>query len=251
MIKMKLLIKYLSISFLLASCCLLFVLSNTLWGFHAFIVTSGSMEPSIHTGSLVITQYNPPQSLKLGDIITFMPPIKEREFVTHRIIHIAQQQNLTLFKTKGDSNINQDTWTLAGGAIVGKVTYTIPYVGYLFSFIKSKIGMVLFILLPAVIIGVNEVFAIFKQIKERKEIIHVNEKVAILCLFFCLMLFSFSAKKSYGLLSDTSALTGNSFTVIQTQCTNHDDIKEKDNEDKDEDENEDDDNRGFKEKERH
>lgn len=166
---MKIIIKNCLIVFLVLAGSILLILENQIGGFRAFVVTSGSMEPAIATGSLVITQYTYPHQLRPQDIITFIPPTKERAFVTHRIVKATPQETLATFITKGDNNKNEDPWVLAGGAVVGKVLYIVPYVGYGISFIQSKLGLILFILLPAVYIIINEIGKIISTIKSHKE----------------------------------------------------------------------------------
>lgn len=146
---------------------MLFFLSNQFGGFRLFIVSSASMEPAIPTGSLLLTRYINPKELQIGDIITFIPPINNTEFVTHRITTTTHQENLSTFITKGDNNPNEDLWILAGGGIVGKVIFAIPLLGYFFSFTQSKIGIIFLILLPAVYIIVDEITKITKLIKNR------------------------------------------------------------------------------------
>ncbi len=211
--KMKNVIKNFVIIFVLLIGFTLFVLSNQTLGWRAFIVTSASMEPAVGTGSLVVTQYKHPNTLSKNDIITFIPPIKTHAFITHRISKVSQNKSLTTFKTKGDNNKNEDKWTLAGGGVVGKVTYIIPYLGFFMSFVQSKIGILLFILLPAVYIIIDEIFNIAKTIKHhKKKIIPANEISTTALLIFLSSIF-FPLQPAYALLSDSAGLTNNTFTV--------------------------------------
>ena len=145
--------------------CILLILSNQIGGFRAFIVSSASMEPSIPTGSLVLTRYTHPSQLQKSDVITFIPPIQNRSFVTHRITHLTNQQDVVTLKTKGDNNKAEDAWILAGGAVVGKVITILPIMGYFFSFTQSKLGILFFILLPAVFIILGELQNIIHLLK--------------------------------------------------------------------------------------
>src|SRR5438034_8266642 len=100
---MRNVLKGFAICFVLFVGGILFMLSNQIGGWRAFIVSSASMSPTIATGSLVITHYVNPQTLHKNDIITFLPPLKEKIFVTHRIKTINQGKNLAIIKTKGDN----------------------------------------------------------------------------------------------------------------------------------------------------
>src|SRR3989344_7094007 len=71
-----------------------------------FIVQSGSMEPEILTGSVVVVK--PSSSYKIGDIITFGPVPKGKLPTTHRIVESRTENNLTFYSTKGDANISKD-----------------------------------------------------------------------------------------------------------------------------------------------
>lgn len=127
------------------------------------------MEPTVKTGSLILTKYTNPKELQKGDIITFLPPEQNAEFITHRITKADHQKNLSTFRTKGDNNANEDLWRLAGGAVIGKVIYTIPYLGFPLSFVKSQVGIILFILFPAVYIIITEVMTIGQTIRKHKK----------------------------------------------------------------------------------
>jgi signal peptidase len=53
--------------------------------FKVLTVLSGSMEPNIHTGSVVVVK--PTKDYKIGDVITFGPYTKTQTPTTHRIKH--------------------------------------------------------------------------------------------------------------------------------------------------------------------
>lgn len=166
---MKTIIRNCLVCFLLLIGMIFLALENQIGGFRTFIVSSSSMEPTIDTGSLIITRYVHPHTLQRGDTITFIPPTRDREFVTHRIIGKYDEKNLFTFKTKGDNNKNEDPWILAEGGIVGKVFYSMPHLGFLLSFIKSKIGIIFLVLLPAVYIIIDELLTIMRTIKTHKK----------------------------------------------------------------------------------
>ncbi len=191
-----------------------FLLSNQIAGFRGFTVMSGSMEPVIGTGSLAITQRVHPARLKVGDIITFIRPAKDREFITHRITDLSKNKELTTFKTKGDHNNSVDPWILADGGVVGKSVLTIPYLGYFLAFSKTRIGIFLFILVPAFIIIYMEISKIINLIKSRKvkNTIITDLKLPVLLIAIIMPLWT-QLPASSALLSDTASIMGNKFTV--------------------------------------
>ena len=69
----------------LACLVLIATLVPGLFGYQRFVVVGGSMEPTIHRGSLVFDEVVPVGSLATGDVITYVPP-GHSDPVTHRII---------------------------------------------------------------------------------------------------------------------------------------------------------------------
>jgi signal peptidase I len=66
------------------------------------IVKSGSMEPAIHTGSVVVVK--PEASYKQGDVITFGKDTKTQVPTTHRIVDTQVKSGIMHYITKGDAN---------------------------------------------------------------------------------------------------------------------------------------------------
>src|SRR3989344_1742628 len=66
------------------------------------IVQSGSMEPDIKTGSVVIIK--PSSVYKVGDVVTFGKDTKKDIPTTHRIVSSRAQDGVIMFTTKGDAN---------------------------------------------------------------------------------------------------------------------------------------------------
>lgn len=130
-------------------------------------VSSGSMEPAIYTGSMVVIK--PANDYKIGDIITFNHPIKTETPVTHRIHDIKVEGGLPVYVTKGDANNSADIEGVAKKYVVGKVLFSVPYFGYLINFVKQPIGFILIIILPAAVIIYDEIRKIYGEVKSKKE----------------------------------------------------------------------------------
>lgn len=105
---------------------LLFVAIRAL-GLATFVVTGGSMEPTIHKGSLVIDEPVTADKLRLGDIITFD---HFDQTTTHRIVGVEGSANGTMFSTKGDANQVTDPEPLTFPGRVGLVKLAVPGIGY-------------------------------------------------------------------------------------------------------------------------
>lgn len=129
------------------------------------IVQSGSMEPAIHTGSVVVVK--PAESYKAGDIITFSDKGKDKT-TTHRVLDLEVISGQTQYITKGDANNAEDTSKVSESKVIGKVLASIPYAGYLLAFAKEPLGFVLLVIVPCGIIILEEVGKIWKEVKKRK-----------------------------------------------------------------------------------
>ena len=106
--------------------CLSFVAIRVL-GLDTFIVTGGSMEPSIQKGSLMLVQPVSPSEIKVGDVITFE---HYDQTTTHRVITITQGAQGLIFSTKGDANIVADPEDKTFASQVGIVRGALPIAGY-------------------------------------------------------------------------------------------------------------------------
>jgi len=140
-----------------------------LGGWQAFSVLSGSMEPVIPVGSLVIArQPKHPTEIQTHDIITFIEPGTTNRLITHRVIR--HDHDTGSFITKGDANQRNDQWQVPFGRIKGKIVIHTPHLGTILEFIKSPFGLLIFVGLPVLLIVAEEVKRIFD--------ISVDKKVA-------------------------------------------------------------------------
>ncbi len=128
-----------------------------------FVVLSGSMRPAIYEGSLAVVQRDN-KNLTAGEVVTFIHPENPRENVTHRIVEI----NKNLLTTKGDANGTADLWTVGREAVWGKVLFSVPFLGWIISFARTRAGVILLIALPLVLVAIDEWRIIFKEIKKLK-----------------------------------------------------------------------------------
>ena len=130
-------------------------------------VLSGSMEPAIKTGAVVVIK--PASDYKIGDIITFGHSTRTETPITHRIYDIKIAGGQAVYITKGDANNSPDIKEIAKKDVEGKVLFSVPYFGYLINFVKKPIGFILIIIAPAAIIVYDEIRKIYKEIKNKKK----------------------------------------------------------------------------------
>ncbi|NLT40851.1 MAG: signal peptidase I [Clostridiales bacterium] len=144
--------------------------TTTVGGFRMLKVISGSMEPTIHTGAVIIIKEIEPTQLQTGDIVTFRSAEYDSQLVTHRIVKIESSPGGGLmFTTRGDANDADDTAPLPASQIKGTVVFSIPLLGYAMDFIQSREGLVLVIIVPCIFLGVYEIKQIRVNVRALKK----------------------------------------------------------------------------------
>lgn len=126
------------------------------------IVKSGSMDPTIPVGSLVVVW--PTLSYQVGDIVTFGRDTARDIPTTHRIVGTRVENGATLYQTKGDANEEADPKETALRDVIGKVVLTVPFAGYVLDFARQPLGFGFLIGLPAAMIIVDEAFNIYREV---------------------------------------------------------------------------------------
>lgn len=138
------------------------------------IVQSGSMEPSIKTGSLVIIK--PSLNYRVGEIIMFGEDTKTKVPTTHRIVRDEVRSGVFYYTTQGDANEDSDLQPIAQSEVIGKVLFSIPYLGFVLDFAKKPLGFALLIGVPAAIVVFDEVGNIWRETKRLKARKETNEE---------------------------------------------------------------------------
>ncbi len=135
------------------------------------IVKSGSMEPAIRTGSIVVVK--PSADYTVGDVIIFGKDTKTDIPITHRIVSSRMEGGATLFTTKGDANEDPDPNEVKQREVNGKVLFTVPFLGYIIDLARQPLGFTILIVLPALIVIYDEGAKILREIKKmRKPTLH-------------------------------------------------------------------------------
>lgn len=136
--------------------------------YQTYVVLSGSMEPAIHTGSVIVATAAQPEALKVGDIITFIRP-GDQENLTHRIVDIKQNAQGPSFVTKGDANGAPDQDAVRYDHLAGKVQVSVPWVGYAFKFIGSPTMRFLMIVVPGILLLGSWLWEVWRPERKLKD----------------------------------------------------------------------------------
>lgn len=127
----------------------------TVSGYATLSVVSGSMEPTLAIGDIIVIDTHEKKYQK-GDIVTFLDD--DGTLVTHRILSIHGKEMIT----KGDNNNTQDSPSTVG-KIVGKYMFRIPKGDKIFSFFKNPLVILL-------ILAIGILFSIFISIDKNGNI---------------------------------------------------------------------------------
>jgi len=136
-------------------------------GYQMYVVLSGSMNPAFDTGSLVFVKPIEPAAITEGDIITFSSSGDATRLTTHRVVGINQDDSLS-FVTRGDANNVNDPNPVPAENVVGRVTGSVPYIGYLFGFAQTRQGLILLIFIPGLLLIILELRRLFKYMVESR-----------------------------------------------------------------------------------
>ena len=138
-----------------------------IFGGRSFTVMSGSMEPNISTGDLVITKAIAPRDAASGDIVTFNDPEKQDRLLTHRVASSHAAGDKHSFVTKGDANNTVERWSVPAGGTIGQVVFRLPKLGYVLSFTQTPAARMALITIPALLLAWFALVSIWRP--RRKE----------------------------------------------------------------------------------
>lgn len=142
----------------------------TLGGYCPLIVLTGSMEPEISSGDLIICHAIEPSEVKTGDVISFFDPEGNGlSVVTHRVVEIVQENGGLSFRTKGDANNVEDKTPVPAENLVGIYQTRIRGAGNLAMFMQSTPGFVVCVGLPLLFMVICDLLRRRRYEKSKKE----------------------------------------------------------------------------------
>lgn len=99
------------------------------FGYRSLTVVSGSMEPTLGVGSVVLDEVISPLDARPGDIVTFQDPLRPRQ-LTHRLQKMRVEGDTAYMVTLGDANDAPERWTVQTDGRIGRVVAHLPKLGY-------------------------------------------------------------------------------------------------------------------------
>ena len=111
-----------------------------------YIIVTGSMDPIIKIGDVVIIDQNLDYNdLEVGDIVMFDTTINNQEVVVVHYVHSINEEEGT-FLTRPENSLNPDNWVLNESDLIGSYLFRIPQIGRFLVFAQSTVGRIVIIL---------------------------------------------------------------------------------------------------------
>lgn len=107
----------------------------SIFGYKAFTVVTGSMEPTINIGSLIIVEEVDSKEINTQDIITYRNE-NTNSVTTHRVVDIDYSDGIK-FITKGDANNVKDNKAINFDLLEGRVVRVFPSIGKIAILVQS------------------------------------------------------------------------------------------------------------------
>jgi len=124
-----------------------------LFGMQTYAVLSGSMEPAYPTGALLYVRKVDPADIQPGQVITFL--LDEHTVATHRVVEVIsdpEEAGIYRYRTKGDANEAADAGLVHCRNVLGTPVASIPYLGYVITWIQNPPGTYIAISAAAVLL---------------------------------------------------------------------------------------------------
>jgi signal peptidase len=135
--------------------------------YQALVVRSGSMAPTIPTGSVVFYRKIAAADVKVGNVIAFNRPGDASERVTHRVDSIGTGPTGRYFVTKGDANGAPDDWRVPAVGDGWLARFHVPVVGYALYDLQSGLARLLLLVVPAFLLGLITLGELWRDRKVR------------------------------------------------------------------------------------
>jgi signal peptidase len=146
------------------------LVAPALLGYQRYAIVTGSMTGTYDPGALVIDQVVPVGDLRVGDVITYLPPRQAGigHLVTHRIAAIGRGPGGTrVYRTKGDANPVADPWHFTlPGRTQARVALGVPHAGRVLLALSDRHARVWLLGLPAALLALSSLGRLWRRLGE-------------------------------------------------------------------------------------
>lgn len=142
----------------------------SVFGYNLYYIVTGSMEPTIAVGDIILSKQATVEELEVGDIVTFTGESGELEgkIVTHRIQSVYEENGQIYVVTKGDANTVNDP-PLRAEAVLAVMKCKVPLLGSLVRIINTPLGFLALVITPLLISLVKEIIDLVQAFRSTKE----------------------------------------------------------------------------------
>ena len=149
-----------------------------IFGYTLLRITTGSMEPTYRTDTLIVVKTTDPSKIKEGDVISFYSsdPALEGAVNTHRVVSISQDGDNYIYTTKGDANNAADLYDAQSRYLIGKVIWSSLFLGKLSRLAANPLIFIPLILIPLAAILITN---LVHTIRLTKTIAKEEEEAAV------------------------------------------------------------------------
>jgi signal peptidase I len=137
-------------------------LAPRLLGWQFVVVRGGSMEPTIHFGSVAVMTRPDRAHLAVGDVVMYHDP-RSGHVVTHRIAAISSDGRA--ITTRGDANNTPDEGSISPANVTGSYLFSVPEAGNFVTWMGTRDGFLAIILLPGLLIIALELASIGRSLR--------------------------------------------------------------------------------------
>lgn len=126
------------------------------FGYQIFRVSSGSMEPELLVGDVILVKQVQPEEVKMGDTVTYKGEEGDLadKFITHKVIATPQYVNGEyVFQTQGIANgaIADPLWD--EDQLLGVMKCKVPFINGIYNFFLKPYGLITFVLIIVILFG--------------------------------------------------------------------------------------------------
>lgn len=138
------------------------IVAPSLWGGRSLTVMSGSMEPALGVGDVVINSRVAPADVRVGDIVTFSDPEGTGKLITHRVRRVRIADGTAHLVTKGDNTNSVERWDMPASGSFGRVEFRVPLLGFLVFWLHGPFARIGLIVIPALLLAGFELWRIWR-----------------------------------------------------------------------------------------
>lgn len=106
--------------------------------YRTLTVLTGSMQPTMPVGSVVIVVPERPSELRVGQVVTYRIPVEDHRVISHRVVRVVEGGDRPIFQTQGDANNAPDYWLAqVNGDTVWHVVGVVPGLGRMLHLLRQ------------------------------------------------------------------------------------------------------------------